>query len=187
MNSRLSHLALGALRACAASAQAATAIGEHFTLSGFGTLGAVLTNTVDAQFVTPGQTRGATNSPATHIDSKLGVQLGAKAGDTFSATAQVLVRDTYQGNWKPGLEWLFGKVQFNPTVAPRVGRIGTPLFAVSDFRNVGYANTFLRPPVNVCGQVAFSNFDGADLLLQHTVGGVALAGEGQSRPDGHAV
>lgn len=153
-----------------APAFAATQIGDSVSLSGFGTLGAAMTDTNDAQFVAPGQVRGADQSPAFGVDSKLGLQVTARMNEMFSATGQLLVRENNQGNWKPGVEWLFGKAQLNSSVAVRVGRIGAPLFAVSDFRNVNYANTFLRPPLDVYGQVVVNNFDGADVLFQHSFG-----------------
>jgi Gram-negative porin len=160
--------------ACLQAAAPAQAADPSLNFSGFGTVGAVVTNTDDAEFVIPGQVRGADKSPAASVDSKLGLQVTAKMNDIFSATGQVQVRENFRGNWKPSVEWLFAKAQVNDKLALRVGRIGAPLFAVSDFRDVNYANTFLRPPVDVYGQVVISNFDGADALLQHTLGGVTL-------------
>lgn len=166
-----------ALLAAPAATLAATPLGEHFTFSGFGTLGAVTTDNSEAEFLTPGQTHGVKRDVALGVDSKLGLQLNGKFGDVFSATAQVLVRDNYEGNWKPGVEWLFAKAQLNPTVGIRVGRIGAPMFAVSDYRNVNYANTFLRAPLEVYGQVVTNNFDGADVLLQHAFGPVNVSAQ----------
>jgi hypothetical protein len=37
---------------------------------------------------------------------------------------------------------------------------------ISDFRDVGYANTAIRPPLDVYGQVPVSSFDGADVSCQ---------------------
>jgi len=58
----------------------------------------------------------------------------------------------------------------------RGGRIGAPLFAVSDFRSIGYSNLLLRTPMDVYGQVAFSHFDGGDVTYQDTVGPATLSG-----------
>jgi len=45
----------------------------------------------------------------------------------------------------------------------RVGRVAMPAFMISDYRNVGYANTFLRPPQELYGQMPLNSVDGIDL------------------------
>lgn len=145
-----------------------------FTLSGFGTVGVVGTSKDGAEYVIPGQTRGADKSLSGEVDSKLGVQVGAKFNPMFSATVQVLSKQDGQGSFKPEVEWAFAKLQATPGLAFRLGRMGGPFFAVSDFRDVGYANTWLRPPIDVYGQVPVSHFDGADASWQTSVAGKQL-------------
>lgn len=149
-------------------AHAAAAADETsmFSLSGFGTLGWVRTNTDQAQYVVGGQPRGADKDGSGEVDTKLGVQVGAKFNSTFSATVQLLSKQNGKGNFDPGVEWAFAKAQLAPTVAVRLGRMGGPFFAVSDFRDVGFANTTLRPPSDVYNQVPVSHFDGADVSYQ---------------------
>lgn len=165
---RLAPLALGVL---ALSAQAQSDTHSMFTFSGFGTVGMVKTSTDDADFVISGQPSGATKKWSGDVDTKLGVQVGAKFNDMFSATVQVLSKHNGDGNYKPGIEWAFAKAQFSPSLSMRVGRMGGPFFAVSDFRDVGYANTWLRPPQDVYGQVPVSQMDGADISYQTLLGG----------------
>lgn len=152
------------------SAQAQTAADSMFSFQGFGTVGLVGTNTNEADFVIPGQPRGATKSISGEVSSKLGLQVNAKINKMFSATAQLLTKQTGDGNFTPELEWGFAKAQLMPSLSVRLGRMGAPFFAVSDFRDVGYANTWLRPPQDVYGQVPLSHFDGADLNWQTGVG-----------------
>ena len=144
----------------ALAAGGASAADGMFSLSGFGTLGLVRTSTDDAQFALFGQTRGADKDASAEVDSKLGVQVGAKFSDVFSGTLQVLTKSNGKGNFTPGVEWAFLKAQVTPGLALRAGRMGAPFFAVSDFRDVGYANTALRPPKDVYDQVPVSHFDG---------------------------
>jgi len=40
----------------------------------------------------------------------------------------------------------------------------------SDYRQVGYSNTWIRPPVEMYGQVPFDSDDGADVLYRKAVG-----------------
>ena len=91
------------------------------------------------------------------------LQFSAKFNPMFSTTLQVITKNNGKGNWQPEAEWLYGKAQFSPAWSMRVGRMGLPAFAVSDFRDVNYANTWVRPPLDVYGQVPASNFEGLDL------------------------
>lgn len=148
-----------------------------FSFSGFGTVGVVGTSTDKARYVIPGQLRGGDKSWSGEVDSKLGLQLTGRLNPMFSATAQLLTKQNSEGNWTPELEWAFVKAQLNPALALRLGRMGAPFFAVSDFRDVGYANTWLRPPIDVYGQVPVSHFDGADALYQTSLGSTTLSAQ----------
>jgi len=171
---------------CSLAAQAQQKSEQIFSLSGFGTLGVVGTDQDGAQYLIPGQVRGADKSWSGEVDSKLGVQLGAKFNTMFSATVQVLSKQDGEGSFTPGVEWAFAKMQATPGLALRLGRMGAPLFAVSDVRDVGYANTWLRPPIDVYGQVPISHFDGGDITWQTSLAGrtltlQALAGRSSSK------
>lgn len=144
---------------------------SSFHLSGFGTVGVVQTDTDDAQY--RGNLRqpdGADKSASFDVDSKLGVQASGKLGSRFSLTGQVLVQPDEEGDYKPELEWAFAKFDVNNDVAVRAGRIGAPVFLISDFRNVGYANVWARPPVDVYAQVPLSTFDGVDVIWRSAIG-----------------
>lgn len=162
----LPALLLAALGASAHAADPAS----MFSVSGFATLGLTKSNTDAAHFVLAGQPRGATDELSGEVDTKLGVQLGAKFNPMFSATLQLLSKQNGKGNFNPGIEWAFAKAQLTPSLAIRLGRMGGPYFAVSDFRDVGFANTTLRPPQDVYGQVSISHFDGLDATYQTGTG-----------------
>ncbi|MDH0863192.1 hypothetical protein [Mitsuaria sp. GD03876] len=167
-NLRMTPLAL-ALVAFGAQAQGQS--DSMFSFSGFGTVGLTGTTKDGAEYVIPGQMHGADKNVSGEVDSKLGLQGTAKFNPMFSATVQVLTKQNGKGNWTPQVEWAFAKWQATPGLAVRAGRIGAPFFAVSDFRDVGYANTWLRPPIDVYGQVPFSHFDGADVNWTTQVAG----------------
>jgi hypothetical protein len=173
MPKNLRPLTLSVMVLCAANAQAQSALQEpSLSFSGFGTVGAVRTNTDDGIYLTDiRQKRGATTKASFDVDSKLGLQLTAAFGPSFSITGQMQVKPDAEGRWVPSAQWLFGKVRLGSSgFTARVGRIGAPFFMVSDYRDVGYANLWVRPPVDVYSQVPFNNIDGADLLYQGTMG-----------------
>jgi hypothetical protein len=148
-----------------------------YAFSGFGTIGYVQTNTDLAQFVSPGQSAGASKDGSFNPDSKIGGQVNAKANNVFSATVQAVSKYNSAGNWKPTIEWAFLKAQVTPELAVRAGRIGLPFYMVSDYLNVNYSNLWVRPPLDVYGQVSFSHFDGADAIYQTSLGSTTLTGQ----------
>ncbi|MDI4632571.1 porin [Pelomonas sp. V22] len=164
---RLAPLGMAVLACAGAQAQGGD---SPFTFSGFATLGATGTNSSIGEYAMTGQNRGASKSWSGEVDSKLGVQLTAKANQMFSGTVQVLSKQNGDGNFNPEVEWAFAKAQVMPSLSFRLGRMGAPFFAVSDFRDVGYANTWLRPPLDVYGQVPISRFDGGDMIFQTNTG-----------------
>lgn len=170
----------------AGAAQAADEA-SSFTVSGFATLGLVKTNTDLAQYAITGQARGADKDGSVEVDSKLGVQFGAKFNSMFSGTVQLLSKSNGEGNFKPGVEWAFVKAQLAPSLSVRLGRMGAPFFAISDFRAVGFANTTLRPAPDVYGQVPVSHFDGADVSYQGNVGLGTLTVQGFGGKSGDTV
>lgn len=164
-------LALAALLACASAHADFTSADGKARLSGFGTLGVSRTNTDEALFNYPGQGGGVDKQMGLEPDTKIGVQGSYKFTDTVSGTAQVLTKYRASGQYQPEFEWAFAKWQALPSLSVRGGRIGAPYFMISDFRDVGYANTAIRPPLDVYGQVPVSSFDGADVSYQTELAG----------------
>ncbi|SHG99031.1 porin [Massilia sp. CF038] len=156
------------LAAFAITAQAAD--GPTVTVSGFGTAGVTMTDNDQAEFIRPNQASGAGEDARTGVDSIFGIQATAKMNDRISLTAQGLARRQQRGHWGAELAWAFAKFKATDKLDIRVGRMGLPVYMISDFRNVGYANTMLRPPAEVYRQVTADSFDGADLVYQDTFG-----------------
>ena len=155
--------------------QADAGISDYVTFSGFGTLGAVTTNTDEAQFGRDRQLGGATKSVDFGVDSDLGLQLAVRANSWLSATVQGLFVKRDDKNPKLQPEWAFVKVGPVADLSLRVGRMALPTFVVSDSRNVGFANTWLRAPNEVYGLAMLRRMDGADLSYTHAFGQVRLS------------
>lgn len=159
-------LATALLAALGAAAHAED--GPTVTVSGFGTGALTMTNTNDAEYARPNQAAGVGKDPRPGVDSNFGIQASAKFSDTVSITAQGLVRKWATDQYGAELAWAFAKFKLNDDFSLRVGRMGLPVYMISDFRNVGYANTMLRPPSEVYRQVSLDNIDGADVVYQHS-------------------
>lgn len=137
-------------------------------ISGFGTGALTWTNTDKAEFARPNQASGATKDVTTGVDSNFGVQADYAVNSWLSVTGQGLVRKDAQDDFGAELAWAFAKAKVSDDVSIRVGRMGLPAFMISDYRNVGYANTMLRPPAEVYSQMLFNTVDGADVIWQHS-------------------
>lgn len=140
--------------------------------SGFGTISGVVTNNDKVEYTpNPGfQPNGVKKGWETDIDTLLGAQVNANLGERYSAVLQLLSKRRAENNYKPEVEWAFLSMQATPDAQLRFGRLGTPFYMVSDFRNVNYANPWVRPPTDIYGQVNFSYHDGIDLLYLRSLG-----------------
>ncbi|PPT91854.1 hypothetical protein [Xanthomonas arboricola] len=171
-------LLFAAISLSSTQALAATEIGEHFTLSGFGTLAALRTDTDDASYIRESQFNGATDSFDLGTDSNLGVQLIGRANSWLSATVQTLTKRRSSLYGATQVEWLFVKVEPLPRLAIRAGRIATPTFAISDTRNVGYANPWVHAPNEVYASAVVDQLRGGDVTFTHDLadGTIKLTG-----------
>lgn len=170
-----SRLLFALLSAFGATCQAVE--GPTMTISGFGTVALTATDTDDAEYIRPNQARGVGNSPRTGVDSNFGLQATAKFNNSFSATVQGLVRKNANDYYGAEMAWAFLKYKMNDDFTFRAGRMGTPVYMISDFRNVGYANTMIRPPSEVYRQVNGGFFDGVDVVYQHSFGDTTLTAQ----------
>ncbi len=146
-------------------------------ISGFGTLGYAVTDNSESEYFIGRGVDGANDSGTFKLDSRLGIQFDTDFSPYFSGTIQALSRQNEDGEFTPEIEWAYLKGQVTDSVAIRVGRIGAPFFMVSDYREVGYANTTLRPPENTYYQVPLRNFNGADINGLVEVGQTLVSGQ----------
>lgn len=148
-----------------------TAMAEDgFKVSGYGTLGVVRTNTNEAEFAsTVTAPNGAKSSWNAGVDSRLGVQADWIAGD-WSATAQAVTLKNGEGNFRPQVVAANVKYRMTPALEVRLGRIAMPIYAISDYRNVGYAYTWVRPPLEVYYSLPYNSLDGLSALYRTKVG-----------------
>lgn len=167
-------LVVAALLACAGAQAEYQSPDGSFHMSGFGTLGVARSSTDDALFNYPGQGGGATKRASLDPDSKLAVQGTYKFAPTVSATTQVMTKYDAEGQYIPNIEWAFAKWQALPGLSLRAGRMGAPFFMISDFRDVNYTGTAVRPNLEVYGQVPVSQFEGVDASYEMNLGNTTL-------------
>ena len=159
-------MSLALLAGFALAAQAAD--GPAISISGFGTAAMTMSDSDDAEYARPNQSNGVKKDARPGVDSNFGLQATAKFSERLSFTGQGLVRKYATDNFGAELAWAFAKYKVSDDFSVRAGRIGLPVYMISDFRNVGYANTMIRPPAEVYRQVNADSVDGADVIYQHS-------------------
>lgn len=168
----LTMMSAGLLLATATT-QAAQSSDVTYTFGGFGTLSAVHNNNRDFDFrgsiIQPNGV-GLTRSTSYGIDSKLGVQGTAQINKDLSATVQAVADRRANNNYSPRFEWANLKYQINNDLYVRAGRVVAPVFMVSDYRNVGYAQTMVRMPYEAYGQNPISHLDGGEINYTLAIG-----------------
>lgn len=162
----------------ASSALADGSLGNYFTYSSFGTAGLAHSDTSNAEWVQSTQTAGSSDNFDYKTDSKLAVQGTVTPAQWISGTGQLLTEQRYGPEFTTKFEWAFIKVTPLPGLSIRGGELELPTFLVSDTRNVGYANTWLRAPDEVYGAAIFDTFNGYDITYRHAVGPYTLSVNG---------
>ena len=156
----------GALAFPAAVALAEDSATQLFSFDGFGTLGAVHSTEHQADFtssVYQPTGAGATHNWSKDADSLLAAQVTAHILPRLSAVVQVIAEQNYDGSYRPHVEWANVKYALTPDLDVRVGRTTLPSFMVNDSRKIGYANPWVRPPIEVYSLSPVTSNDGVDL------------------------
>jgi len=171
----VSLLALGLTLGAGARAQDSTGPAPTWSLSGFGTLGAVHSSEPNADYtasVLKSSGAGATRRWSMDVDSRLGMQLDLAFDKRWSAVLQVVSEQDLNNSYRPRVEWANVKYQATPELALRVGRIALPMFLSAEYRKVGYVYPWVRPPVEGYGALPFTSSDGVDANYRWSLGPV---------------
>lgn len=137
-----------------------------YYFSGFGTLGVAHSDNRGADYysnLTQPNGPGASKSTSFGTDTKLGLQAAANFRNGLSAVVQTVFDHRLDNTYAPKFEWANLKYQFNEDWFIRVGRVQAPTFMVSDYRNVGYAQTAIRMPFDVYALNPQNHSDGIDI------------------------
>ncbi|MFQ3789930.1 porin [Halomonas sp. A29] len=145
---------------------AAQANTPSLSLNGFGTLGVVHSSEDQADFVsslfTP-RGAGRTSDWSAEVDSRLGLQLTANLTPRLTSVVQVVTEQQYDGQFRPAIEWANINFDVTPDLSLRAGRVVLPVFMNSEYRKVGYATPWIRPPLEVYRSIPVSSVDGLDV------------------------
>lgn len=106
-------------------------------------------------------------------DTTFGLQANAVINDQLSVTGQLVGRGADE--FDVSLEWAYFSYKLGEEWTLQGGRKRLPLFYYSDFFDVGYAYTWIRPPGDLYGwQIV--NYNGFNLLYQSQWGDWSATG-----------
>jgi opacity protein-like surface antigen len=166
----------GSLTVVLSAAMTARADGpDHprFSISGFGTVGAAHSSEKKADYTSTifkPNGAGHTRDWSFDVDSRLGLQMDVNFTPQLSAVLQVIAEQRYDNSYKPTVEWANVKYRVTPDFSVRVGRIALAGFIASDYRKVGYAIPWLRPPGDLYGLSQLTSSDGIDVNYRFRAG-----------------
>lgn len=100
-------------------------------------------------------------------ESLFGLQFQAELGEGLSATMQMVSRGA--DDFKTQVEWAYLSYQLNDKWTLQAGKKRLPLFYYSDFYDVGYAYTWIRPPADTYTWQIF-NYNGLNALYNDNWG-----------------
>lgn len=186
---------LVATLSCASAAHAEDAGAPAYSVSGFGTVGLVHSSEDKADYTNSPWYKpsgaGYSRSWSPDVDSRFGLQLDAKFTPKVSAVLQVISQQRYDNTYIPTLEWANIKYALTPEASVRLGRSVMSTFLYSDYRNVGYAVPWVRPPLSVYNMMPVNYNDGVDASYRfhfgeatHTIQGFYGGGNQKSPPSG---
>lgn len=169
MSSRFSIIALAV-----AAALPTVASAVDFSYSGFSTAAYAQSDTNDADVGLVSQPDSIDKGGSFEADSKLGVQVTAKFNDLVSATVQGVAYADLTGDWEPRLDWAYVRVQPVQSLSFRGGYLRAPTFMYSDSVFIGYANTWVRAPLEVYNLSPVYQILGVDATWRTQLGAVTV-------------
>ena len=137
---------------------------EDLQFSGFGTIGLVLSDSdVYGYRVNVSNDDGVFAGDVDFLaTSNLGLQLDAFVSSSSQFTFQVLLKEQARTSFDKYVTQAFYKVSLSPSVDVRIGRTPFDIFALTEYRDVGFGFPWAAMPGEVYGIYPVRSLDGAD-------------------------
>lgn len=101
---------------------------------------------------------------------RLGVQWSANPGGRVSGVVQVIAEQQADDEFVPDVEWANIHIEVDHDFNVRAGRMVLPIFMTTEYRKVGFALPWIRPPPEVYGLVPATHVDGIDTSYRFGLG-----------------
>ncbi len=151
---------------------------KGLSLSGFGTISYSLDDHDQLSFIRDiGQypARGWEQNTNWRSDSRIGVQMEYRPSTAIEAVTQFVLSDHFKPSWNSRTELAYLGYRPERTAFDfQLGRIRYDAFMLSDYRNVAYAYTWVRPPHDFYARMPMRAVDGIN--IGYTLPGASTEG-----------
>lgn len=103
-------------------------------------------------------------------DNDIGLQFAATVSDNVDMTVVLHARGGSATNYNIDTQWAYASYHINDDLELRMGKYKGPFYMISDYKNVGYAYPWVRPPLEVYSTNPIEALSGLDLLWQKSGG-----------------
>jgi hypothetical protein len=147
-----------------------------FKLSGFGTAGAIITDSKNANY------DYRVNSQANYnYLTKFGLNFRSNLSENWFVSAQILAKDQVLDTYKNSyiyLDYVFAGYRPVKLITIKAGRQKLPLWLISDYYDIGVAYPWTRPPVEVYSLSLIKNIQGVSVSFDRSFASFAMHLEG---------
>lgn len=105
-------------------------------------------------------------------DNDIGLQFSASASDKVDMTVVLHASGGSASNYNIDTQWAYASYHVTPDLELRIGKYKGPFYMISDYKNVGYAYPWVRPPLEVYSTNPIEALSGLDILWSKDVGSV---------------
>ncbi len=148
---------------------------DRFKFHGFATFGALKSGTDNLGYRRDISGEGVYDRDwSLKPDSRLGLQANASLTGELDAIVQLIIKDRKENGIEESLEWAYLRYRLTSQVTVRAGRVGIELFMLSDYRDLGFAYLWVRPPIEYYAPIAFDYLDGVDISYSAPLGSGTL-------------
>lgn len=105
-------------------------------------------------------------------DNDIGVQFAANVSSKVEMTVVLHAQGGSASNYNIGTQWAYATYHFSPALELRIGKYKGPFYMISDYKDVGYAYPWVRPPLEVYSTNPIDSLSGLDLIWEKNFNGL---------------
>ncbi|WP_407333121.1 hypothetical protein [Enterovibrio sp. 27052020O] len=143
---------------------------ERVTFSGFGNASFIKSGTEDFGYKYDLKKDAEYGGWSFDSGSAFGLQMNATLTDSVDFVVQGVLEDRIENDLNKSISWAFLRYRASPNVTVRVGRIATPLYMLSEYRDVGFAYLWTKPVADFYGNIPINTIDGGDIAYTIPLG-----------------
>lgn len=105
-------------------------------------------------------------------DSDIGMQFAATVSDKVDMTVVLHAQGGAANNYNIQTQWAYASYHFTPDLELRMGKYKGPFYMISDYKDVGYAYPWARPPLEVYSTNPIDALSGLDIIWSKSISGL---------------